>query len=118
MLTKSYSQTLNAATAVWNNRTADTIDERDMTASIETARRHAMESNTQATAAVHALEVRLKVATRWVAGSAGWEDAARKVAMRQYQRCIDVLEALVVARIFELTKMNMSQTGNIFNHDY
>jgi len=31
--------------------------------------------------------------------------------MWTYQRCIDVLEGLVVAQMFELTKMNRSQTG-------
>ena len=31
--------------------------------------------------------------------------------MRTYQRCIDALEGLIVARMFELTKMNRSQTG-------
>ncbi|KAJ3503342.1 hypothetical protein NLJ89_g8479 [Agrocybe chaxingu] len=31
--------------------------------------------------------------------------------MRKYQRCLDTLEGLVVARMFKLTKMNMSQTG-------
>ena len=31
--------------------------------------------------------------------------------MRKYQRSLDNLEGLVVARIFELTKMNRSQTG-------
>ncbi|KAF8341085.1 hypothetical protein F5887DRAFT_1062512 [Amanita rubescens] len=31
--------------------------------------------------------------------------------MRRYQRALDILEGLVVARIFELSKMNMSETG-------
>lgn len=33
------------------------------------------------------------------------------IVERDYQRALDALEALVVARIFELSKMNMSQTG-------
>ncbi|EGO04754.1 hypothetical protein SERLA73DRAFT_44436 [Serpula lacrymans var. lacrymans S7.3] len=33
------------------------------------------------------------------------------VAMRKYQRALDHLEGLIVARIFELSKMNHSQTG-------
>jgi len=33
------------------------------------------------------------------------------VGRRRYQRCLDSLEGLVVARMFELKKMNMSQTG-------
>jgi hypothetical protein len=45
--------------------------------------------------------------------SVEWQQAAEKVSMRRYQRCIDALEGLVVARMFELTKMNMSQTGKL-----
>jgi len=40
-----------------------------------------------------------------------WQQAAEKVSMQHYQHYIDALEGLVVARMFELTKMNMSQTG-------
>lgn len=34
--------------------------------------------------------------------------------MRKYQRALDVLEGLIVSRMFELTKMNRSQTGKLF----
>ena len=84
-----------------------------MTASIETARRHALEEHAKHLSAVHGLETKMNITIRWVAGSAAWEDAAKKVKMRTYQRCIDSLEGLVVARMFELTKMNMSQTGKL-----
>jgi hypothetical protein len=60
---------------------------------------------------VQDLENKLGVAICWVAGSPEWKDASTKVVLCQYQRCIDTLEGLVVARMFELTKMNMSQTG-------
>ncbi|KAH6908621.1 hypothetical protein BKA70DRAFT_1103413 [Coprinopsis sp. MPI-PUGE-AT-0042] len=30
---------------------------------------------------------------------------------RQYRKCLDELEALIVSRMFELTKMNMARTG-------
>ena len=63
--------------------------------------------------AVHGLETKMNIAVRWVEGSAAWEDAAKKVKMRTYQRCIDSLEGLIVVRMFELTKMNMSQTGKL-----
>ena len=84
-----------------------------MTASIETARRHALEEHAKHLSAVHGLETKMNIAVRWVEGSAAWEDAAKKVKMRTYQRCIDSLEGLIVARMFELTKMNMSQTGKL-----
>ena len=59
------------------------------------------------------MEKRLNVTSRWLPGSEEWKAAAEKVSMRQYQRCLDTLEGLIVARMFELTKMNMSQTGKL-----
>lgn len=49
--------------------------------------------------------------SRWEVEGVEWEEAAKKVKMRKYQRAIDALEGLVVARIFEMTKMNQLQTG-------
>ncbi|KIK35300.1 hypothetical protein CY34DRAFT_26644 [Suillus luteus UH-Slu-Lm8-n1] len=40
-----------------------------------------------------------------------WEDAGHLVAKRKYQCALDALEGLVVAHIFELTKLNCSGTG-------
>jgi hypothetical protein len=39
------------------------------------------------------------------------EDAASLVASRRYQLAVNKLEELVVKHLFELTKMNMSQTS-------
>jgi hypothetical protein len=82
-----------------------------MTASEETARRHALESRKHDLTAVQVLEDKLNIAQRWTSDSSEWQQAAEMVSMRHYQRSIDTLEGLVVARMFELTKMNMSQTG-------
>jgi hypothetical protein len=82
-----------------------------MTASAETARRHALESEKRNLAAVQVLESKLNITQRWTVDSVEWKQTAEKVSMRRYQRCIDTLEGLIVARMFELTKMNMSQTG-------
>lgn len=87
------------------------MGERDYTASLETARRHALEKSLKYLQTVHMLEKKMGVRERWNPGGLEWKAAAKRVVMRRYQRCIDVLEGLVVARMFELTKMNMSQTG-------
>jgi hypothetical protein len=84
-----------------------------MTASAETARRHALEIQKRDLAAVQVLENKLNISQRWERGSPEWQAAGAKVSLRTYQRCIDVLEGLVVARMFELTKMNRSQTGMV-----
>jgi hypothetical protein len=104
-LTKSRA-TLLAATAIF---TAHEVQ--DYTCATETKRRHALEKHDKDLATVHALELQLGITMRWVPGSPEWEEAGRLVSMRKYQRSLDNLEGLVVARIFELTKMNRSQTG-------
>ncbi|KAF8869625.1 hypothetical protein CPB85DRAFT_1262114 [Mucidula mucida] len=60
---------------------------------------------------VVALEDRLDIVERWEVGSLARQELAERVATRDYRLALDKLESLVVARIFELTKMNMSQTG-------
>lgn len=78
---------------------------------METKRRHASENLTKDRDAVQALELRLAVVNRWQIGDPEFQEAGKLVSMRKYQRRLDVLEGLVVARIFELTKMNRSHTG-------
>ena len=84
---------------------------RDITRITETARRHVIETHDRDLRAVQALEMKLEITRRWTPEDAEWREAGRLVAMRKYQRALDVLEGLIVARMFELTKMNQSQTG-------
>ncbi|KAF7353123.1 hypothetical protein MSAN_01499700 [Mycena sanguinolenta] len=78
---------------------------------LETQRRHTLEQQAKALAAVQDLEVRLGVETRWVAGDANWIAAAHLVRQRRYQRALDDLERLIISRMFELSKCNMAGTG-------
>ncbi|KAJ7915783.1 hypothetical protein B0H13DRAFT_2231808 [Mycena leptocephala] len=78
---------------------------------IETQRRHALELYSKALDAVQDLELRLSVERRWVPGDEEWIATAEMLRNRRYQRALDALEGLVVARMFELTKVNMSDTG-------
>jgi hypothetical protein len=87
---------------------------RDTTQTVETERRHKLEDRDKDLQAVQDLEKKLGIPCRWEVGGVEWEKAEKLVTMRKYQRAIDNLEGLVVARIFELTKMNMSQTGLSF----
>ena len=82
-----------------------------MTASAKTARHHTLESQKHDLAAVQVLESKLNVTQRWTLNHVEWQQGAERVSMRCYQRCIDTLEGLSIARIFKLMKMNMSQTG-------
>lgn len=102
---------LDEASAIWNVITPETHGARDYTASQETERRHALEEYEKDLKIVHHLEKTLCITQRWTPMSNEWAQAADMVSKRRYQRCLDTLEGLIVARMFELTKMNMSQTG-------
>jgi hypothetical protein len=81
------------------------------TRTAETTRRHALENYERNLKLVQALEYKLEVITRWVPEDAEWQRVGKLVANRKYQRAIDRLEGLVVARIFELMKMNKAGIG-------
>lgn len=98
---------------IWSSETPTSINRRrDTTRTTETARRHAIETHDRDLRAVQALELKLEIPRRWTSEDAEWQEAGRLVAMRKYQMALDVLEGLIVARMFELTKMNQSQTGS------
>ncbi|KAJ7836943.1 hypothetical protein B0H13DRAFT_2422497 [Mycena leptocephala] len=78
---------------------------------LETQRRHALENQARALAAAQDLEVRLAVTGRWAPGDEKWGAAAVMVGRRQYQRALDNLQGLIIARMFELAKCNMAGTG-------
>lgn len=83
----------------------------------ETQLRHALERRDKVLAAVQQFEIDFTISERWVPGSQEWQTARDLASRRRYQRCLDELESLVVSRIFELTKMNMSRTGTSYHID-
>lgn len=101
-------EALHAIEGKWRLLTAQDFVEpiRDDTQVVETTRRHIREKYDEALSVVHSLESQLGIRDRWLPGSELRLAAAKKLAMRQYQRALDTVEHLVVSRIFELTKMN------------
>jgi hypothetical protein len=81
------------------------------TQQIETQRRHATELASKTLATVQDLKLRLGIAERWEPGGAEWTTTALMVTNRRYQRALDELEGLVVARMFELSKVHMADMG-------
>ncbi|KAJ7710377.1 hypothetical protein B0H17DRAFT_914823, partial [Mycena rosella] len=75
------------------------------------AKRHARENYDKAHNAVQEMEQTLQIETRWTADGPEWNTARLLVVTRWYRLCVNKLEELVLKRLFELTKMNMSQTG-------
>jgi len=99
---------LTATSNIWSGNVSGA---KDNTRVIETRRRHAIENRDKDLIAVQALEVRMDIIKRWVSGGPECNEAAKLLHMCKYQRALDVLEGLVVARVFELSKMTRSQTG-------
>jgi hypothetical protein len=60
---------------------------------------------------VQELEEALEIEERWMTTSPKWTATVNEIKQRKYQLALDALELLIVERIFELTKMNQSQTG-------
>jgi hypothetical protein len=71
-------------------------------------------SNTDQRVALY--ENQLNLHSRWEMTSDEYKDVKKKIVEREYRRTLDELERLVVQRLFELTKMNLSGTGQLFNH--
>ncbi|KAF9071254.1 hypothetical protein BDP27DRAFT_1419288 [Rhodocollybia butyracea] len=84
--------------------------DRDKMNALEQAQRHTQENKHKLLADVQALETKLNIRTRWTEGLEEWNRTAELTHNSQYRQALDKLEGLLVARIFELSKMNMSGT--------
>jgi hypothetical protein len=91
--------------------TPQNINGRDNTKSLETRRRQLIEKRDKYMDRVHELERKLSIQDPWTPGSLEWVAAHEMIKLRDYRKAVDKLESLVVSRIFELSKMNMSETG-------
>ncbi|KAJ7508109.1 hypothetical protein B0H11DRAFT_1704757 [Mycena galericulata] len=78
------------------------------TKSTKVAQRHAHEGYGRALAEVEESENKMEILVRWTQDNKEWDEAAELLNTRRYRLCINELEALVLKRMFELTKMNMS----------
>ena len=54
---------------------------------------------------------KLGIHPRWMPDDPDWQAAAKLVTEREYHRSLDHLKGLVVAHLFELSKMNRAGTG-------
>ncbi|KAF7337160.1 hypothetical protein MVEN_02154000 [Mycena venus] len=79
---------------------------------VETQRQHALEVEARARAAVHDLELRLAVTTRWVPGDEKWATVLAMMNKHRYLRALDHLQGLIILWMSELAKCNMSGTGS------
>ncbi|KAL5514583.1 hypothetical protein ACEPAG_1899 [Sanghuangporus baumii] len=81
------------------------------TTSIEEAARNGLDTLLVLQSAARRLEEKLGIERRWTESCDDWKRVDINVAEREYRKAIDRLEGLVVARLFELSKMNQAGTG-------
>lgn len=56
-------------------------------------------------------EEMLHISKRWSPLDPGYIKAVKYMNQRKYQQCLEKLHKLIIQRLFELHKMNISQTG-------
>jgi hypothetical protein len=81
---------------------------------LETTRRHLSEKRDNVLHEVIEMEVKMGIARRWQPGDQEYLKTMEYIQMHQYYRALDNLKRLVVQRLFELQKLNLSQTGMVF----
>ncbi|KAG1785411.1 uncharacterized protein HD556DRAFT_1435133 [Suillus plorans] len=81
------------------------------TRKLETQRRYHSERLDTLQHEVVALEVKMGITHRWQPTSPEYQETMKYMAMHTYQRALDNLQRLVVQRLFELQKLNISQTA-------
>ncbi|KAE9385347.1 hypothetical protein BT96DRAFT_1007129 [Gymnopus androsaceus JB14] len=70
-----------------------------------------MENERKLIADCQALEWRLEIRERWMKGSDKWCLAKKMVKEAGYRKALDKLEGLLVAPMFEMTRLNVAGTG-------
>lgn len=83
------------------------------TRKLETQRCYAAERFAVVQREVIAMEIKLGIANRWNISSPEYQDTLKYMMLPKYHKALDNLQRLVVQRLFELQRLNVSQTGKI-----
>ncbi|EKM58490.1 uncharacterized protein PHACADRAFT_88841 [Phanerochaete carnosa HHB-10118-sp] len=78
---------------------------------LETERRVAAEQYDRVSAEVVALEIKMDIQEHWDPTTPAYQEALKYICEQTYRRALDKLHRLVVQRLFELQKLNVSHTG-------
>ena len=81
------------------------------TRKLETERRIAAEQYERTISEIVALEGKLDIHQRWDPTMPAYQEALKYVRERRYRRALDKIHRLIVQRLFELQKLNVSHTG-------
>jgi len=88
---------------------------RDSGAAYERKHCNEEENERKLIADVQALEACLDICVRWTVGCDEWVEAKKLVKESAYRKALDKLECLLIARMFEMSRINVSGTGKPLN---
>jgi len=78
--------------------------------------RHLHEQRDNALHDVIEMEVRMGIVNWWGPSTPEYQEMIKYLNTHEYQRALDNLQKLVILRLFELHKLNLSQTGRCLHH--
>lgn len=114
----TYRQSYKTATDKWLNTTMRDAEhpqfynqQSSQTMSVQAAHARGLDTLLVLQATAHDYESKLGISERWTEDSPDWVRASKSKVESGYDAAIDKLESLVVARVFELSKMNHAGTG-------
>jgi hypothetical protein len=81
------------------------------TRQLETQRRQAREKVVELNNELLDMEVRLHIEKRWDAFTPAYCETIERINQRQYLRALEEIQKLVVQRLFELHRLNLSNIG-------
>jgi len=83
------------------------------TRKLETERRYTLELREHCLKQIVDMEVSMGIEKRWDPSSPDYLETLGYLSTRTYQRALEELQRLVIQRLFELHKMNISATGKL-----
>jgi hypothetical protein len=84
----------------------------------ETERRQLGEKCDRLADEVIQLESAMNITRRWQPMDSEYMKTLDYLARRNYEQALDNLQRLVIMRLYELQKMNLSQTGMLIHRDW
>ncbi len=95
------------------NNPNDRLQGNSGTARLETSRRNAFDQRQFLLREVERVEIRIGVVHRWTRDHPEYKAASAYIKVQDYRKALDRVEFLIVQRLFELEKLNLSGTGTV-----
>lgn len=116
---EAFRRSYKSATDKWLNMTLSDVEHpqfytqhSSQTMSVQASHSRGLDTLLLLQATARDYETKLGITSRWTQDSPEWTRANKTKVERGYDVALDKVESLVVARVFELSKMNHAGTGD------